>query len=398
MKAKILAGAVAALMYGGVAVADDGDCPPPQASTSQSEQGTMVAQSQEDDLMGDDMLQEDDVIILETEPVPDVSGQQGGMGTGGSGTQGMDDAAMGGSGQQPSGAQGEVYMNVPVRCEPVGQQQGMGGSGQQGMGGSGQESMTPPPAAPQGTHDSEQLVVPPAPPMGTGGSGQPSTQPVYPEPESAYPPPEDATGGSGIATTPPPSSFQPSAERAEPLEVEKREDKNKMKGLSVMLGGGVEGYTGALAPQLSPGATAGVRAAIKPSKVLGLELGYTGALNNIRNAETGASGPDLVRNGGQAVLTLGIAPTAWQPYLLGGIGINDYNFRGGESLGYRDDTVGNVPAGLGLRGHVGHFVVDARANYNFLFDKDFAPGIDPAGGDFEGGGSYQGTVSIGGTF
>ncbi|QDE71669.1 hypothetical protein BHS09_34365 [Myxococcus xanthus] len=378
MKAKILAGAVAALMYGGVAVADDGDCPPPQASTSQSQQDVMVAQAQQNDLSGDDLLQEDDTIILETEPVPDVSGQQS-----------QDSMGIGGSGQQPSNAQGEVYMNVPVRCEPV---------GQQGTGGSGQESMTPPPAAPQGTHDSEQLVVPPAPPLGTGGSGQPSSEPVYPEPESAYPPPESATGGSGIATTPPPSNFQPSAERAEPMKAEKREEKNKMKGLSVMLGGGVEGYTGALAPQLSPGATAGVRAAIKPSKVLGLELGYTGALNNIRHAETGASGPDLVRNGGQAVLTLGIAPTAWQPYLLGGIGINDYNFRGGESLGYRDDTVGNVPAGLGLRGHVGHFVVDARANYNFLFDKDFAPGIDRGGGDFEGGGSYQGTVSVGGTF
>ncbi|QDF08285.1 hypothetical protein [Myxococcus xanthus] len=378
MKAKILAGAVAALMYGGVAVADDGDCPPPQASTNQSQQDVMVAQAQQNDLSGDDLLQEDDTIILETEPVPDVSGQQS-----------QDSMGIGGSGQQPSNAQGEVYMNVPVRCEPV---------GQQGTGGSGQGAMTPPPAAPQGTHDSEQLVVPPAPPLGTGGSGQPSSEPVYPEPESAYPPPESATGGSGIATTPPPSNFQPSAERAEPMKAEKREEKNKMKGLSVMLGGGVEGYTGALAPQLSPGATAGVRAAIKPSKVLGLELGYTGALNNIRHAETGASGPDLVRNGGQAVLTLGIAPTAWQPYLLGGIGINDYNFRGGESLGYRDDTVGNVPAGLGLRGHVGHFVVDARANYNFLFDKDFAPGIDRGGGDFEGGGSYQGTVSVGGTF
>ncbi len=389
MKAKILAGAMAALMYGGVAAAEDGDCPPPQASANPSTQGMAMAQSQQDNLGGDDALQEDDTIILETEPVPGMSGQQsqGSMGTGGSGQQGMDGSAMGGSGQQGSSAQGEVYMNMPVRCQPV---------GAQGMGGSGQQPMTPPSAAPKGMHGNEQPVVPPAPPLGSGGSGQPSSAPVYPEPESHYAP--GATGGSGIATTPPPSSYEPSSEHAERKHHKEKKEKNKIKGLSVMVGGGVEGYTGALAPQLSPGATAGVRAAVQPTSVLGLELAYTGALNNVRNAETGTSGPDLVRNGGQAVLTLGLVPTAWQPYLLGGIGINDYNFRGGQSLGYRDDTVGNVPAGVGLRGHVGHFTVDARANYNFLFDKDFAPGIARGGEDFGGGGSYQGTVSVGGTF
>jgi hypothetical protein len=60
--------------------------------------------------------------------------------------------------------------------------------------------------------------------------------------------------------------------------------------------------------------------------------------------------------------------------------------------------VGSVPAGAGLRGAIGDFAVDARVNYNFLFDKEFAPGVSSGGGDFSEGGSYQGTVSIGGTF
>ncbi|MFP2926015.1 hypothetical protein ACLESO_12500 [Pyxidicoccus sp. 3LG] len=372
MKAKILAGAVAALMYGTAAYAGDGDCPPTRAGADTGAQGMTLARVQEEvpsqddlDQLGED-LQEEDSVIIETEPVPDATGASQdpltGEGVGGSGQVGQEEGIGG------SGTQGEMLL----RCEPV----------KQGTGGSGLESqeITPPAPAPAPVTPAPQSEVTP--------------QPAYPQ--------DEATGGSGI-TTPPPSDFQPSAERAEPiepLEVEQKEE-DDMRGLTLLVGGGVEGYTGELAPRISPGATAGVRAAIKPSKVLGLELGYSGALNNIDIAgEDGGAvdGPDLVRNGGQAVVTLALFATPWQPYLLGGVGINDYNFRGGEGLGYDDDTVGNVPAGVGLRGHMGNFTVDARANYNFLFDKEFASGVESGGGDFAEGGSYQGTVSVGGTF
>lgn len=354
MKAKILAGAIAALMYGTAASAADGDCPP-QASADKSMKGAM-AQVQEDQMPMEEDLQQGDSEVIETEPVPGATGEvQDPLleeGVGGSGNVGQD-PAIGGSGQPSTNAQGDVLL----RCEPV----------NQGMGGSGWEA--------------------PAPDLNQ-------------EPQSMQQ--DDAIGGSGISTTPPPQDFTPSAERAEPiepLELEE-EEKNDTRGLTLLVGGGVEGYTGELAPQINPGATAGVRAAIKPSKILGLELGYSGALNNIdAGGEGGAvDGPDLIRNGGQAVVTLGLFATDWHPYVLGGIGINDYNFRGGEALGYDDDTVGSVPAGLGFRGHVGDFTVDARANYNFLFDKEFAAGSESSGGDFGEGGSYQGTVSIGGTF
>lgn len=351
MKAKILAGAIAALMYGTTAAAANGDCPPSQANADKSAQGMTLASAQDEMPVEGDVQQ--DSTVIETEPVPDA------MGT----TQDpLLDEGVGGSGS-------------------VGQEQGIGGSGQ-----------------------GEVILRCQPESQGTGGSGTmqaPSSQDLTPPPQSEVYPQDDATGGSGIAT-PPPADFTPSAERAdpiEPLEVEEK-DKNDTRGLTLLVGGGVEGYTGELAPQINPGATAGVRAALKPSKVLGLELGYSGALNNIDagGSDGAVDGPDLIRNGGSAVVTLGLFATDWHPYVLGGIGINDYNFRGGETLGYEDDTVGSVPAGLGFRGHVGDFTVDARANYNFLFDKEFAPGVDSGGGDFGEGGSYQGTVSVGGTF
>jgi len=347
MKAKILAGAVAALMYGTAAYAADGDCPP-KANADKSMKGAM-AQVQEDQLPMEENLQQGDSEVIETEPVPGATGEvQDPLmeGVGGSGNAGQ------------TNAQGEVLL----RCEPVDNQ-------------------------------------------ATGGSGWEAPAPdLNQQPQSNALPQDDAIGGSGIGTLPP-SDFTPSADRAEPiepLEVEEK-DKNDTRGLTLLVGGGVEGYTGELAPQINPGATAGVRAAIKPSKVLGIELGYSGAVNNIDlgagAGEGGAvDGPDLIRNGGQAVVTLGLFATDWHPYVLGGIGINDYNFRGGEAQGYDDDTVGSVPAGLGFRGHVGDFTVDARANYNFLFDKEFARGLESSGGDFGEGGSYQGTVSVGGTF
>lgn len=388
MKAKILAGAIGALFYGTSALASDGDCPPPRASAGSTGQGVLLAQSQ--DSSGDDSYQEEDLII-ETQPVPDSSSMNDGSGMGGSGQSGQDDSSssssnIGGSGQAAPPAQGEVYLNMPLRCQPANQdaqQQGTGGSGSSGQ------------------QDIQGLQAPPPPQ--SSPQPRPEAAPAVEPHSESYPaePQDDAIGGSGY-TTPPPSDFRPSADAAEPVEVKKK-NKNDTKGVSVLVGGGVEGYTGALAPQLKPGPTAGVTVAFRPSSVFGLELGYTGALNNLdsdRAAEIEAdtNGPDLVRNGGTAVATLSLFPTAWQPYVLGGIGISDYSFRHGASLGYKDDAVGTVPAGVGLRGHVGHFTVDARANYNFLFDKDFAPGIDSGGGDFGNGGSYQGTVSVGGTF
>jgi len=198
----------------------------------------------------------------------------------------------------------------------------------------------------------------------------------------------------------------PAAATTPALEEDEKRETADTRGLTVMLGGGVEGYTGDFAPGINPGPAWGVTAALKPSKVLGIELGYSGAVNEIDNVGAGegvANGADIIRNGGHAALTLGLTSTGFQPYLMGGIGINKYDVRGaGTSAGYSSDVSGSVPLGGGVRTHIGNFTADARFGYNVLFDNDLAAvqGTELAGQDttLGAGGRYTGVLSIGTTF
>jgi hypothetical protein len=206
--------------------------------------------------------------------------------------------------------------------------------------------------------------------------------------------PQENPPAAPVVTEPNNGAFTPT----QPVVVEQKEEKPGLRGLSLTIGGGVEGYSGALAPEINPGPAYGVQAAIRPSKVLGIELGYSGAVNNLDSRVGGgaSSGPDLVRNGGQAALTLGLAATPVQPYVLGGVGFSHYDFRGSTGTsGFRDDTAGNVPVGAGLRTQIGDFTADLRADYNFLFSQDFAPGVSEGVNE---NGRYTGTLNIGGTF
>jgi hypothetical protein len=363
MKVKILAGLVTALIYGGTAMAQD--------DTQSNTQGNTQEQQSPDNIGGSGLEQSnpnpDDLIILDQQdvaPVPDTSVQD--QGVGGSGDQGLpgdvnnqgdvnDQDAIGGSGKpstapqgvQPQGVQSGIPMQgqggVTLYCTPV-NQPSTGGSG-----------------LPQGNEQSSLTPTPmPSSDVGSADIHQ-----------------DQALGGAGYEVAP--VAVQP---------------KNDLRGVSVLLGGGVEGYTGGLAPEINPGATAGVMAALRPSNVFGLELGYNGAVNNL-DTDVAGSGPDLVRNSIQADVTLGLTATPIQPYVLGGYGLNWYNVRNGEAIGFRDDTNSKIPVGLGLRTQLGDFTADARVNYNFLLSDDFAPAID--NGDAATG-SYNGTINIGGTF
>lgn len=357
MKAKILVGAVSALLFGGAAFAGEGkDCPP--GYDKKDTQASMDSSS----------VSSDNLATVQTEPVDSSIG--------GSGQVGMDqdlssdeasgvkhDFGVGGSGQAGVSTQSNIQQNdMLLRCQPV-QKSGMGTGG-------------------SGSFDSSYQS------SDVGGSGfqsEPLREPQVTPPAAPVTPVEPSSG-----------AFTPITEDAD-RDVKKESNAN-MRGLTLMVGGGVEGYTGALAPEINPGPAYGVTAAIKPSKVFGLELGYSGAVNNLdtRLGDIGGSGPDLVRNGGQAAVTFGLGAAPVQPYVLGGIGLSDYNFRnaGAAAAGFNDDTVGNVPVGAGLRTHIGSFTADLRANYNFLFDQDFV-GVDSG---LNENGRYSGTLNIGGTF
>jgi hypothetical protein len=190
------------------------------------------------------------------------------------------------------------------------------------------------------------------------------------------------------------------------LAQERREPNADMRGLTVLLGGGVEGYTNALASEINPGVAYGATLVLKPTKVLGLEVGYSGAANNFDReqvAVAGRSGPDMLRNGAHAVATVGLSAAPLQPYVLAGLGLSRYNVRA-AAPGFQDDNVGNVPLGAGLRLHVGNFTADARLNYNVLFDQEFAASLPtsdvnlPGDEVFSKGGSYAGTLNLGATW
>ncbi|MFZ5472167.1 MAG: hypothetical protein ACOZIN_22270 [Myxococcota bacterium] len=173
--------------------------------------------------------------------------------------------------------------------------------------------------------------------------------------------------------------------------------------MSVQAGGGVEGYTGDLAPQIQPGFGYGAQVLFKPTPIVGIEVAYSGAVNEVDvglEQELGAtSGADLVRNGGSAAATIAFVNGPVQPYVLGGIGFSHYNARGDtENFGFQNDTGGNVPLGVGIRGYAGGFVADLRGQYSVLFDHEFAPNVEPvdvAGINSITAGRYSGTLNLG---
>ncbi|QSQ21813.1 hypothetical protein JY651_42810 [Pyxidicoccus parkwayensis] len=174
-------------------------------------------------------------------------------------------------------------------------------------------------------------------------------------------------------------------------------------GLYALIGGGTEGYSGQLAPSVNPGLTYGANVGYRPIGFLGFEVGYSGGISDVDFNRPGgggiSDGPDIVRNGGQALVVGNMTDTRLQPYVASGIGIDNYNVRDdarGRVLGFQDDTSGYVPATLGLRYQVGKLITaDARVSYNFLFSQDFAPStLSPGAGD----GRYTGMLSLGGTY
>ncbi len=182
---------------------------------------------------------------------------------------------------------------------------------------------------------------------------------------------------------------------------------SKLREVSVSAGAGVEGYTRDLAPRIDPGVTYGVAVGILPPPLLGLldvglEAGFSGAVNGLDTSEPRASadGVELVRHGAYAAASVGLLRSAVRPYVMGGLGLSAYNIRGAVR-GFGDQLVGNVPLGAGVRASYRGFTADARLNYNVLFDQRYATGApvsnvgEPAALTIGRAGRYSGTLNLG---
>jgi len=178
-----------------------------------------------------------------------------------------------------------------------------------------------------------------------------------------------------------------------------------LEGVSVLVGGGVEGYTGSLSSRVALGPAWTFILGLHPTSVFGIELAYQGALQSLKDGSTGSgtSGrADIVRHAGQANVTFAFGAWQVQPFVLAGVGINHYSVSDeAKAVGFSDGTGGYVPVGGGIRFRVQSVVVDLRGSWQLPFSDPLAPGgtgQDTLGLDTGSYRRWNATLSVGGTF
>jgi hypothetical protein len=176
-----------------------------------------------------------------------------------------------------------------------------------------------------------------------------------------------------------------------------------LESASVLIGGGVEGYTGSLSSRLAVGPAWNFILGFHPSSVFGIELAYQGALQSLEGGPAGNSGrADIIRHAGQANVTFAFGAWQVQPFVLAGVGINHYSVSDeAKALGFSEGTGGYIPVGGGIRFRAGGAIVDLRGSWQLPFSDPLAPGGTGQNTLGLNTGSYQrwnASLNIGGTF
>jgi hypothetical protein len=179
-----------------------------------------------------------------------------------------------------------------------------------------------------------------------------------------------------------------------------------LEGVSVLFGGGVEGYTGSLSSRLAVGPAWNFILGIHPTSVFGIELAYQGSLQSLTeggDAGSGNSGrADIIRHAGQANVTFAFGAWQVQPFVLAGVGINHYSVSDeAKALGFSEGTGGYIPVGGGIRFRAGGAIVDLRGSWQLPFSDPLAAGgtgQNTLGLDTGSYRRWNATLSIGGSF
>jgi hypothetical protein len=149
-------------------------------------------------------------------------------------------------------------------------------------------------------------------------------------------------------------------------------------GLSITLGGGVQGFTGdTMRNTTNDGGNWDVRLGIGTRLPVSLEASYIGSAQEIDalGLDTDAI---LVGNGLQGNLringTMGEIPV--QPFLFGGVAWRRYqlqntDFNTSDVLG--EDDVFEIPMGVGMAFKASSFAIDLRGEYRHAFSEDLFP-------------------------
>ena len=139
---------------------------------------------------------------------------------------------------------------------------------------------------------------------------------------------------------------------------------------SVVLQGGAAQYNRDLAGSTDVGAEYGLRFGIMPTPIVGVELGYLGTQNNVKNTLTSnGNAQRLITNGALADLRVNLIPGAVTPYVFGGYGLTNFKVDNeviDNNGGLHGRTVSTIPFGGGIEGNIGAFKLGARFQYNYL--------------------------------
>jgi hypothetical protein len=170
---------------------------------------------------------------------------------------------------------------------------------------------------------------------------------------------------------------------------------------SVVLQGGGTKYNQALSSGSDLGVAYGARLGILPTPMLGIELGYLGSQNNVKESlDLGRSASTIKTNEGYGDVRLNFLPGAFTPYVFGGYGITWVN--GGQASGIPNRSVNTLPFGGGIETNIGDFKLGGRFQYNYLFDKIYT-GNSASGGiaSVDKGGNadfYNVSIDLGASF
>ncbi|MCA1826423.1 MAG: outer membrane beta-barrel protein [Myxococcales bacterium] len=172
---------------------------------------------------------------------------------------------------------------------------------------------------------------------------------------------------------------------------------------SIALQGGASHYTSSLSSGSDTGAAYGARLGILPTPMLGVELGYLGTQNNVKQSlDIGREASTLMTNEGYADVRLNLLPGAFTPYVFGGYGLTWVS--GGAASGIPNRSVNTLPFGGGIEANAGAFKIGGRFQYNYLFDRIYTgnsssgvPGV--VGADKGGNSDFWGvTLDLGASF